>query len=257
MSREEESAYYAEIKKIASDIVHTALDYDAKFEQIVKQLSAIVYSTTNLPVHAKKTVLNVQDDLFLMAKSMMLKRLPGNNNALFMGRFQPPSRNHVNIMRDVINKFDGLVVAVVKGGKSDKSKNPFPFELQEEMIKKAVPGARVIRVNTGNIITAINKSPIDVSTIVAGTDRVAGYQKQIDSMNLDMNVYEIDRSNVVEGSGTEVRDAIARRDEARFKELTDPAIWSYWDALTKYVPEKKLDESVMKFEEFERKARNI
>jgi hypothetical protein len=69
--------------------------------------------------HSKKDNFKKQDDLYLTAKTMLSKRLKGNNWCVFQGRFQPPTKAHIQIIKDCIDKkgFDGVYIVMVRGKK--------------------------------------------------------------------------------------------------------------------------------------------
>ena len=55
----------------------------------------------------------------------MVKKSKGNNWCLFQGRFQPPTKAHIQIIKDCIDKykFDGVYIVMIKGKKSDSFNN--------------------------------------------------------------------------------------------------------------------------------------
>ena len=175
----------------------------------------------------------MQDDLFLTVKTKVMKRLPGNNNALFIGRLQPPTRLHMQIIETGLATFDNVVVGLVKGKKSDKSKNPFPFELQVRMLLEKFPKLEIIEVGNGNIIGILNKVDLNINAVLAGSDRVKGYENQLKRMP-DMYVAETQRdfSGV---SGTKARESIKDDDIAKFTQNMDKSSLQFFDELKTYI----------------------
>ena len=111
-------------------------DISHPFREVLKEMSKIAYNTNKLPIHEKKNLLQRQEDFFHVIKYLLVKKLPGNNVALFMGRLQPPTKLHLQIIDQGLKDFDNVVVAIVKGKKSDMKDNPFSFDLQKKIIQK-------------------------------------------------------------------------------------------------------------------------
>jgi len=104
-------------------------------------------------------LINIQDDLFLTCKNKILNNLPENQNALFLGRLQPPTKAHISIIENALTKFNSVVLCLVQGRKSDKEKNPFPLELQKKMIYDVFGSkVKIITHSSGNIPGIIRKS---------------------------------------------------------------------------------------------------
>lgn len=251
MDQDAENAYFAEIHKIAIEIVD-GLNFEQKYEQVLKELNAKVYGNIDLPKHTKKVLLNTQDDLFVTAKTKLLKRLPGNNNALFIGRLQPPTKLHMKIIEDGLANFDNVVIGLVKGKKSDKSKNPFPYDLQYAMIKEVFPDVEIFEVGSGNVLGMFNKIDLNINAILAGSDRVEGYKNQL-KRNPDIIVVETQRdfSGV---SGTKAREAIAENDEAKFKQNMHSTSFKYFKQLQQIL--KANEQSHLSFKDYQKLYEN-
>ena len=165
---------------------------------------------------------------------------------LFLGRMQPLTAAHVKIIGAMRNP----VIALVKGAKSsqDKEKNPFDATFQRQMIKRVFPQAKVIEVASGyvpEIISMLRQSGLEVTKMVAGSDRVAGYQKQIDGLNaklqdaykMSCKVVEIERSGD-DISATKVRNAIKTGDMAAFKKMMPKQLWGDFNAMQNMLKEE-------------------
>lgn len=158
--------------------------------------------------------------------------------SVFMGRMQPPTIAHVKIIEDTIKKYKNpVVVAVVKSG-NDKS--PFSFKLVKSILEKSVKGdIEVIELKTGFIgdfISPLRANGMEPTILMAGSDRVKGYQGQIkrykDQFNLNLDVKEIKRTGA-DVSATKVRQAIKDGDEETFKSMTPKGEWSFFKKLQK------------------------
>jgi nicotinamide mononucleotide adenylyltransferase len=229
MEPELENIYWEELYKIADMIIKDKINYEAKYEQILAQLNAICYGWSAFPNHTKRFGIQLQDDLFETAKTKLMRKLPGNNNALFIGRLQPPTAMHMKIIENGLATYDNVVVGLVKSKTKKNEKSPFPFELQVDMIKAKFPNVQIVQVGNGNVVGIIQKIQENINVILAGSDRIEGYEKQLERQ-LDMHVEETKRdySGI---SGTKARDAIVDNDIIKFKENMDKTSWPFFDKL--------------------------
>lgn len=159
--------------------------------------------------------------------------------SLFLGRMQPIHNGHDAIIKML--KFKPYVV-VVKGSKSsqDKERNPFDFKYQSQLIKKLNPRVKVMEAPTGYIPDMINsfrKDGIEIVEVLAGDDRISGYERQIASFNKQMppekqiNVSFVKTPRVT--SATTVRNAIRQNDLETFRSNVPKALWGEWDKMKK------------------------
>jgi hypothetical protein len=97
------------------------------------------------------------------------------------------------------------------------------------MIKKCFPGVQVVHSSNGNILSIINKSPININVVYAGSDRVSGYQQQIKN-NIGMSVRELPRTD----SDISASKVISEIDNKEFFTKNTPAeIHSLYDEIKK------------------------
>ena len=248
MDPDQEGFYFLEMKKIAEDILKE-VDTKRPFRDLLRDISKIAYSKKkeDLPEHTKKTPIQMQEDLFHVLKYLLIKKLPGNNVALFIGRMQPPTKLHIDIIRQGLKDFDNVVVAIVKGKKSEAKDNPFPFSTQEEMIHSVFPDVKVIQVGTGNVLSAMNASDENINAILCGSDRVEGYRNQLKN-NPEIAVVETmrDESGV---SGTKLRKALLDDNKVEFEKNADPKTYKFFDRLKKEI-KGETSERFMSFEDF-------
>jgi len=153
---------------------------------------------------------------------------------LFLGRMQPVHLGHLKI----IKKMKNPIVALVKGhttGK-DKKRNPLDVHYQTYLLRKMVPGLRIITVNNGylpEIVSSLRESTgNEVEKVYAGEDRLSDYKRQIDSANKKLDIsrqFDIDFVKTERfTSATKVREAIRSGNEEEFKKLTPKTIWDEW-----------------------------
>jgi len=159
--------------------------------------------------------------------------------SLFLGRMQPIHNGHDAIIKMLKNK---PFVIVVKGAKSsqDKERNPFDFKYQKELIKKLNPNVDVLEFSSGYIPDMINelrKKGVEIVEVLAGNDRIKGYENQIKSFNkqmpddkkIDVKFKETPRIT----SATTVRNAIKQDDKNTFEKNVPKKLWSEYDKMKK------------------------
>lgn len=175
----------------------------------------------------------VKDDLYLTGKSTIMDDLPENQNALFIGKFRVPTKAHIGIIEEALKEFNHVVVCVVKAKKDVKES--LPLDKQEELLE-SIFGRKITVIThpTGNITSIINKSPKRLRYLLAGTDRVSGYEKQLERMpSISVVETKRDESSKDNISATKTIDAIKKGDEATFKKMMHRKTWKMFDELTK------------------------
>ena len=240
---ETENSYWDNVQLVSRDIVNqiSKSGLNKPLKELLKESSLLLKNYKITFSHSKKDIVKIKDDIQLTIKQLILKRLPGNNNGLIIGRFQPFTLGHKKMIDTALEQCDNVYICIIKGKKSEKEKNPLPLELQEEMIKdvyKSIYNKRlfIISAQTGNLITIINKTKDNINYVYAGTDRVQAYKKQLER-TLDINVREIKRTDE-DISATQVRNAIKEDDYDTFKRLVPRAIVKFWSVLKKYIVEQ-------------------
>ena len=227
--------YYHEIRKIAELALSDIQPID-NIKQSLTKLSHWVFSDSSATLFnnldANKTNLNAKDDVFLTAKMLLLRQLPGNNNALFLGRFSPLTIAHYKIIKQAIDKYDHVCVNIVKA-KQD-ARNPFPIEIQKKMLNKCFNDSIEITISeTGNLVRVLQKPTKVINVVLAGTDRFDDYTNQLKINAPDVKVIKIPR--VDEVSGTVVRNALSENNYKKFTANTPEEIWDMYDELREYI----------------------
>lgn len=171
---------------------------------------------------------------------------PGKKKVnIFIGRLQPPHKIHIKRLIDG----DITELFLVKGAKSDPAKSPFPFEIQEELIKAIFKNkVRVYPLQSafiGDVINILRKENKEPSKLFCGTDREATYKDQVKryskDLNMEMTVEVFDRVSTDTISGTDVRNSLKNSDEeagfADFQKYmpAEVATKDWYNKLKKYV----------------------
>jgi len=164
-----------------------------------------------------------------------------NPAEVFIGRLQPVHQGHVNI----IKKMKNPIVVLVKGKQSSKDtdRNPLSASEQTRMLKKVFPNVRVVVAKTGylpEIFAQLRETNgIEIKKVFAGADRLSGYERQITSINknldktnsFDVEFVETERFT----SATKVREAIRSDDYETFKLLMPKELYDEYDNLRKLI----------------------
>ena len=176
----------------------------------------------------------IKDDLYLTGKQTIMDELPENQNALFVGKLRIPTKKHIEIIEDGLQKFNNVVVCIVKAAKGDKES--LPFDKQQEILESILGNKiTVITHSTGNITSIINKSPKRIRYILAGSDRVDGYKTQLErhpSVSVVETKRDIDADDNV--SATKTIEAIKNDDKALFKSMTHEIMWEMFEEMKGY-----------------------
>lgn len=172
-----------------------------------------------------------------------------NEVAIVVGRFSPWTLGHYKMIEAA--KEEGLPVAVflVKGKKTsdDKTKNPFPEEVQTKIITKSIDKedlAGVYTIPTANLVEIIdilrneNKEPV---LFIMGSDREDSlysmyerYKDKIPDVKIGKKMIVRDEnSNPV--SGTKVRQSIIDDDFESFKTMTRNLTKKEFNLLKKFL----------------------
>lgn len=160
--------------------------------------------------------------------------------SVVMGRFQPLTIAHTQIIENAYKKYKRKVVVAVVKSKNEKS--PYPFKLVAEIIKKSIKvPIEVIEIGTGFIgdfIDELRNSGMEPKTLFAGSDRIKGYEGQIKRyqamFNLTLKVEEIPRTES-DVSASKVRQALLDGDEDLFQSMTPQGEWKYYKKLRGYL----------------------
>jgi hypothetical protein len=121
-SAEEEEMYKQEVSKISKDAVKQV--HQGKLEDMFEDLSTIVYGMKEVPYHPVKSRINVQDDIYLMAKMGVL--YAGTNDAEKIGIIpmaaKPFHTGHdALIKQSLADGCDATIVFLSTGGREEIS----------------------------------------------------------------------------------------------------------------------------------------
>jgi cytidyltransferase-like protein len=154
---------------------------------------------------------------------------------VFLGRFQPVTKAHSDIIKKMSKENDTSILYLVKGKITSKNKeqNPFDEEIQIKMLKKVAPKNVQIKViPTGFFIDDINERPEKSFVVYAGSDREKQYIKFFSYIEEDkkIRIEHIKRSDE-DISATKLRTALKDDNEKEFKKLAPAEIHSMYEEL--------------------------
>lgn len=145
---------------------------------------------------------------------------------VLVGRFQPPQRLHIELIRKALMK-NNKVYVFVAGQKLDKNRNPFPHQIRANVLAKFVKSNKVmIHSAKSGFIPGLIDEFVDLNNVgevnvYAGTDRIGGYKGMFknywdhDNVKVKVNELKRDPDSV---SATKVRESIKNND---FKSFVD------------------------------------
>ena len=218
-----ETNYWKNVQGASFGIVNT-IKVTSKIEDMLKELALIMKKIPVTFTHSKKTEAQIKDDIQGNAKTLILKKMKGNNNCLYFGKFRVLTKAHYDIIKKGQRLFDDIVVGLITSKDTADTK-----DLRKEMLLAAFPNLIIIENNTGNISNLLNKTPKNINAILAGSDRVRDYQNQIGSQ-LGLHIKEIPRTSD-DISATKVIQNI--EDESYFQKNTPKEIWRLYDKIKK------------------------
>lgn len=201
-SDEQESEYWKNVNEVSKKIA-SKIGNSGSLKDLLKKLSSELSSIKLEFSHPKKTTLNIKDDIQLSAKTLIIKSLPGNNGCLILGKFRVLTKTgHVKLIESALSKFDSVVICLVSGKDSQDTRELRlkALNILYENNKKV----KIIEANSGNVSTIIAKSPVNINSVYAGSDRIETYAKQLKTIQgteiveLERNDSDISASKVID-----------------------------------------------------------
>jgi len=223
-SEDEENQYWLYVKNISQDILNSLVIKSRPLDELLKEVSDSLKNLKITFVHPKKNVVNIKDDIQLTTKIQLIKKLKGNNNALFLGKMRVITNAHYKIISDATKLYDNVII-----GSVTSSANKFSEEIRLKMINLCFPDIEIVQHSSGNLIQIINKCSKNINVILAGTDRIQEYRTQLKN-NLGMSVKEIKRTDD-DISASKVIDALKSNDLEYFKANTPKQIHPLYEDL--------------------------
>jgi hypothetical protein len=107
-----EANYWKNVRGASFGIVST-IKVTSKIEDMLKELSLIMKKIPVTFTHSKKTEAQIKDDIQGNAKTLILKKMKGNNNCLYFGKFRVLTRAHYDIIKKGQRLFDDIVVGLI------------------------------------------------------------------------------------------------------------------------------------------------
>ena len=223
--REDENAYWNNVNLQATKIVSGIVIKSRKLEDLLEELGSEMKRLKLDFNHSKKSDAQIKDDIQLSAKTLIIKQMRGNNNALILGKFRVVTKEgHAKLFKRASTLYDNVVICIVTSKDTADTK-----DLREEMIRKVAPKAEIIHHSSGNILGMLGKSPININAIYAGSDRVASYKNQVKTVQ-GLEVKEMPRTDS-DISASKVIEKIG--DQEFFEKNTPSEIHSMYKKIKK------------------------
>ena len=164
-------------------------------------------------------------------------------SGIFIGRLQGITVGHTKVI-DIMSKTHPYnYIVLVKGEKSsgDKQRNPFPFEVQEKMIKKILQNnVKLIVAKSANLEDVLPKLDGKNFTIYCGPDRLSDYRRYASYVSKQGYIVKvIDTEQMIPRddsiSGTKFRAALKANDFEAFKKIAPKEIHGMFSELQEYL----------------------
>ena len=215
-TREYEDEYYRRVNKFIDKFQR---DIDrTNFDEAIISFNKKLKKTKIDLEHIKKTEEQIKDDIALTFRMRLSKDVA--SGALILGKFRILTKAHYNMIKEAVSKYDTVTVNIVSSKETKGTK-----ELRNEIMKHCFSEVEILNSSTGNIFTIMRKSQNEITTIIAGSDRVDGYRKMLDK-NYGMSVYEIPRVDE-DISATKVIENL--EDYEYFKKNTPECSWKFYE----------------------------
>lgn len=124
--------------------------------------------------HEKKSSYNIKDDIQLTAKTQIIKNIRGNNNCLIVGKFRVLTTGHFAMISRAQKLFDKVVICLVTNTDTQST-----LDIRVEMLQETFPEIQIIHHSSGNLLSILGKSPVNINAVYAGSDRISDYIRQL------------------------------------------------------------------------------
>ena len=170
-----------------------------------------------------------------------VEKTPGQNPcSVFMGRLQPPTSAHIEILKEIHSQYSLPVFIFIV--KSSNTSSPFPAELIKKILEVNLRGNYYIYIIgngfLGDWLNILRKENYEPKYFFCGSDRENEYTQQIkrygDLFNLDLKLETIPRK-VTDISATKAREYLKKDDLEGFMNITTPQTAKYFYELRKYL----------------------
>ena len=158
-----------------------------------------------------------------------------DTHGIFIGRFQPVTKAHEDIIKKIGRENNISTIFIIKGKESSKDKelNPFDIDIQKQMLESIKPDNVKIKVlPTAFFVDEINTYFDDHFRLYAGSDRIKSYNRFKGYMDegKSLDTKEIKRIDA-DISASKVRDALKVGDEITFKKMVPIKIHNMYSTL--------------------------
>lgn len=213
-----ENEYWSKVILAANEIVNSIPELGTDRELMTALANKVkAYRLGKLRIsHSKKLPEMIKDDIQLNAKTLLLKRMAGNNGCLVLGKFRVLTKGHQALINRALKEYDRVAVAIVSS-KVTASTAPLRREMMERTFGNKIT---LIEHPSGAIMGMFKKIPFNINAVFAGSDRVPEYKEQLSKI-IGVNVRELYRTDE-DISASKVIDNIDN--EAFFKASTPAAI---------------------------------
>lgn len=216
-----DSEYRDTIKSIQAELALNIARTRGSLQNKITELQTTLKSM-DLNPHPNKTILNIKDDIQIMAKKLIVKSLRGNNGQLVLGRFRVVTKGHVKLVNKALREYDSVTICLIKGN-----------ELSSTMLNKLFgknPKIHIIEHSNYKVSEIINLSRYNINSVIVGADRFRHMSSQINNdkacLGIRAAVLDRDKDDITQ---SDIIDDIMRGNSERFIKNTPKDIHSMLD----------------------------
>lgn len=158
-----------------------------KFKDILNQISDEIKNLKDLPQNKNK--ISVLDDIQHQCRQLVIKQIRGNNNFLYIGRIDLPTKEFFKNIKEKLKTHDGGVICLLSRASLKST-----LELREKILTELFSNfdnIKIITNNNFNLDEIMKKSPVNINTILCSSKKLNDF-KNIMINFPDLKLQEID-----------------------------------------------------------------
>ena len=168
---EQENEYWDNVYKAVDEILKKVKISETS--EMIKQIVRILKTYEPKFTHVVKNKDQIKEDIQLSAKMLLSRKIA--KGALILGKFRILTIAHYDMIKEALAKYDDVTVVIVSS-KETKGTKKLRNEIMEACFGNKI---EIINSSSGKISSLLEKSKNNISTVIAGSDRVEDYKKQL------------------------------------------------------------------------------
>jgi len=168
---EQEDEYWDNVYKSVDEILKKVNISNPT--KTLKEIAKILKTYKINFTHVVKNDEQIKEDIQLSAKIVLSRKIA--KGALILGKFRILTIAHYDIIKEALAKYEDVTVAIISS-KETKGTKKLRNEIMEACFGNKI---EIINASSGRIVTLLEKSKNNISTVIAGSDRVENYKNQL------------------------------------------------------------------------------